>query len=762
MCEDIRLRPQPPEAPRWAASVYVAAFDGSMCGFVIMLKGLCFKQEIHSIICDTVFLQSILSQDTMKFVENQVQSVGVSVKRFYSNVVQDILPLSEDIVEPKVLLEDGGQVDMWDHVNSVAGMRTTPTCINEEQLSENHGSIDTLRNSDALLAFELDHGTQFPKPPDADSPEEAETPIYLREDGDDKDDADNGVEENMPRGSAPLAENEIFSGMSDDDNENSTPTVVSSPALSAHEAAVLTIEKERISCNSFSDDMEYLSNTSSSGLLFENKLPVVEDPTSDENTSLSAASVASADKVNEDNSVLVDSQPPSACNVVHGSFLKNGILGDGFSTKDVSSDENTSFSAVASADEVNEDNSMLMDSRPPACNVVHGSFLKNGILGDSFLTKDVSSDENTSLFAASADKVNEDNSVLMDSQSPSACDVVHGSFVKNGILGDSFSTKDVSSDENTSLPAVASADEVNEDNSMLMDSRPPACNVVHGSFLKNGILGDSFSSKDVNSDENTSLFAASVASADKVNEDNSVLMDSQPPSACDVVHGSFVKNGILGDSFSTKDESFDVSSSDQSPELSFSYFSCDNEEEEEEEEEETDVFSSKSSNVLESTSASFNNKAENIDHSEAECNISTPSSRTAYETKAVDMLPAISILKSNDNNTFPSDGSDFVDGSFKSRHGEHSNDGQFAISPSEAGNLGNEHEFGLGISGLMETVDLSPDVKHDERTVPFTGNYARVASHHRRNFRYYKDAFTSRKRLPRNTSTWLSCLETLI
>ncbi|KAL0353821.1 UNVERIFIED_CONTAM: hypothetical protein Sangu_0963400 [Sesamum angustifolium] len=699
----------------------------------------------------------------MKFVENQVQSVGVSVKRFYSNVVQDILPLSEDIVEPKVLLEDGGQVDMWDHVNSVAGMRTTPTCINEEQLSENHGSIDTLRNSDALLAFELDHGTQFPKPPDADSPEEAETPIYLREDGDGKDDADNGVEENMPRGSAPLAENEIFSGMSDDDNENSTPTVVSSPALSAHEAGVLTIEKERISCNSFSDDVEYLSNTSSSGLLFEVQLPVVEDPTSDENTSLSAASVAPADKVNEDNSVLVDSQPPSACNVVHGSFLKNGILGDGFSTKDVSSDENTSFSAVASADEVNEDNSMLMDSRPPACNVVHGSFSKNGIHCDSFSTKDVRSDENTSLFAASvasADKDNEDNSVLMDSQPPSACDVVHGSFVKNGILGDSFSTKDVISDENTSLSAVASADEVNEDNSMLMDSRPPACNVVHGSFLKNGILGDSFLSKDVNSDENTSLFAASVASADKVNEDNSVLMDSQAPSACDVVHGSFVKNGILGDSFSTKDESFDVSSSDQSPELTFSYFSCDNEEEEEE----TDVFSSKSSispkssNVLESTSASFINKAENIDHSEAECNISTPSSRTAYETKAVDMLPAISILKSNgslaltstlaDNNTFPSDGSDFVDGSFKSRHGEHYNDGQFAISPSEAGN---EHEFGLGISGLMETVDLSPDVKHDERTVPFTGNYARVASHHRRNFRYYKnliqDAFTSRKRL---------------
>ncbi|XP_011082750.1 uncharacterized protein LOC105165435 isoform X2 [Sesamum indicum] len=669
----------------------------------LRIKGKFWAGNIYNqfeSICQDV--DDFMSKDTMKFVENQVQSVGVSVKRFYSNVVQDILPLSEDIVEPKALLEDGGQVDMWDHVNSVAGMRTTPTCINEEQLSENHGSIDTMRNSDALLPFELDHVTQFPKPPDANFPEEAETPLHLTEDGDGKDDADNSVEENMPRGSAPLAENEIFSGTSDEDNENSTLFMVSSAALSAHEAGLLTIEKERISCNSFSNDAEYLSNTSSSGLLFENKLTVVEDPSFDENTSLSAASVASADKVNEDNSMLMDSQPPSACNVVHGSFSKNGILGDSFSTKDVSSDESTSLSVAS---------------------------------------------------VASADKINEDNSVLMDSQPPSACNVVHGSFLKNGILGDSFSTKDVSSDENTSLSAasVASADKVNEDNSVLMDSQPPsACNVVHGYFLKNGILGDSFSTKDVLSDENTSLSAASVASADKVNEDNSVLMDSQPPSACDVVHRSFVKNGILGDSFSTKDESFDVSSSAQSPELSFSYFSCDDDEEEEE----TYVFSSKSSispkssNILESTSASFINKAENIDHSEAERNISTPSSRTAYETKAMCMLPAISILKSNDNNTSPSDGSDFVDGSFKSRHGEHYNDGQFAISPSEAEN---EHEFGLGISDLMETVDLSPDVKHDERTVPFNGYYARVASHHRRNFRYYKnliqDAFTSRKRL---------------
>lgn len=37
----------------------------------------------------------------MKFVESQVQSVGSSVKRLYSNVVHDILPLSTETVKPE-------------------------------------------------------------------------------------------------------------------------------------------------------------------------------------------------------------------------------------------------------------------------------------------------------------------------------------------------------------------------------------------------------------------------------------------------------------------------------------------------------------------------------------------------------------------------------------------------------------------------------------------------------------------------------------
>lgn len=39
-------------------------------------------------------VEEIMYQDTVKFVENQVQTVGASVKKFYSDVVEDIIPLS--------------------------------------------------------------------------------------------------------------------------------------------------------------------------------------------------------------------------------------------------------------------------------------------------------------------------------------------------------------------------------------------------------------------------------------------------------------------------------------------------------------------------------------------------------------------------------------------------------------------------------------------------------------------------------------------
>ncbi|XP_057505741.1 uncharacterized protein LOC130789036 isoform X1 [Actinidia eriantha] len=39
-------------------------------------------------------VEEVVCEDTIKFVENQAQTVGASVKKFYSDVVQDLLPVS--------------------------------------------------------------------------------------------------------------------------------------------------------------------------------------------------------------------------------------------------------------------------------------------------------------------------------------------------------------------------------------------------------------------------------------------------------------------------------------------------------------------------------------------------------------------------------------------------------------------------------------------------------------------------------------------
>ncbi|KAL6570769.1 hypothetical protein OROGR_000319 [Orobanche gracilis] len=39
-------------------------------------------------------VEEVMYEDTIKYVENQVQKVGVSVKKFYSEVMQDLLPTS--------------------------------------------------------------------------------------------------------------------------------------------------------------------------------------------------------------------------------------------------------------------------------------------------------------------------------------------------------------------------------------------------------------------------------------------------------------------------------------------------------------------------------------------------------------------------------------------------------------------------------------------------------------------------------------------
>ncbi|KAL6535946.1 hypothetical protein OROHE_012790 [Orobanche hederae] len=168
-------------------------------------------------------------QDVDDFMsKDTVRFVGnqvQSVKRLYSNAVQvhDILPLS----------------------------------VHEKQLSEDQGSVGNLRNSGASMAT----------------------------------DVDSGLNENITRVSVPLdgdsiSDCEIMSGASNDGRKNSVRNMM-------HGKALITVETGRRASNhreennGFSDDKECLLNISSSDLLSESKLALVEDPNYDENGSLS-------------------------------------------------------------------------------------------------------------------------------------------------------------------------------------------------------------------------------------------------------------------------------------------------------------------------------------------------------------------------------------------------------------------------------------------------------------------------------------------
>ncbi|XP_047963261.1 uncharacterized protein LOC125207805 [Salvia hispanica] len=84
-------------------------------------------------------MDELVNKDTLKFFENKVQSVGMSVKRLYSGVVQDIFPLSGDTAEPEQQLAAGEQVDVQDGV-LISRTGATSTWADEMQLANNHVS----------------------------------------------------------------------------------------------------------------------------------------------------------------------------------------------------------------------------------------------------------------------------------------------------------------------------------------------------------------------------------------------------------------------------------------------------------------------------------------------------------------------------------------------------------------------------------------------------------------------------------------------
>lgn len=80
-----------------------------------------------------------MGQDTAKYVENQVEVVGASVKRFYSDVMQDFLPPSE-LNDEKVAVCNSA-LDKYEDVvickKPMMGMKIERPKFNEENSTEN-------------------------------------------------------------------------------------------------------------------------------------------------------------------------------------------------------------------------------------------------------------------------------------------------------------------------------------------------------------------------------------------------------------------------------------------------------------------------------------------------------------------------------------------------------------------------------------------------------------------------------------------------
>ncbi|CAA3005223.1 Hypothetical predicted protein [Olea europaea subsp. europaea] len=236
-------------------------------------------------------VDGFINKETVKYVENQVQSVGSGVKRFYTNVVQEMLPPLEDIV-------------------------------NSEEWSMQQGSVDTQRNNNTLMPSKLNCSVQCFTAPVADPCEEAETDLPLEQSGDGiiSKDSDNVVRETRDT-----------SGV----RNNTTLSMVSSLAPPVHEASLVTLPKGGISGKSFSDAVECSSDVSSTGWEFnlELDLPEIEDSNSDDDRSLSAPQDVSVDKGQEDNVPVMDSSSSSADDADCRTPEKEKLTSDNLSTE---------------------------------------------------------------------------------------------------------------------------------------------------------------------------------------------------------------------------------------------------------------------------------------------------------------------------------------------------------------------------------------------------------------------------------------------
>ncbi|KAL6975469.1 hypothetical protein U1Q18_024264 [Sarracenia purpurea var. burkii] len=116
----------------------------------------------------------MILKDTVKYVENQVQTAGDSVKRFCSDVVQDLLPFS--LMEAGKCKAQAVSLKQNDTIGtcirSMVVIEEKPVCAESTNLNQSLADlcqIDPLKNG----------CEQFFNPPSADCVKEAETDLSL-------------------------------------------------------------------------------------------------------------------------------------------------------------------------------------------------------------------------------------------------------------------------------------------------------------------------------------------------------------------------------------------------------------------------------------------------------------------------------------------------------------------------------------------------------------------------------------------------------
>lgn len=188
-------------------------------------------------------VDNIVSEDTVKYVENQMQTVGGSVKRFCSDVVQDLLPSSVDPGRheaQEVVLKRDDVIDTY--IKSVTGTEgnSADTLIEQSQKEPNPADhiLNQLGCADSGLYLE----NQVTSPVSVDPVDETEPDLVsgkavdiLAHESSDKDVEENAIKDKsstsevlelMSLGEMHLSEVSLFSDLSDSNDKNAHGVVV--------------------------------------------------------------------------------------------------------------------------------------------------------------------------------------------------------------------------------------------------------------------------------------------------------------------------------------------------------------------------------------------------------------------------------------------------------------------------------------------------------------------------------------------------------